>query len=647
MARSTDTLEHLWGKLGLDSLPADAGTAMDLDVTRTRNWDEATLRTDASEPPPERIDLPHISLSPPAGEAVADPRKDLVVTGLLGEGGMGRVLLARQESLGRDVAVKIPRPNASRGTVAALVHEARTTGGLEHPGVIPVYSLATDGDGRPALVMKRVDGVSWSMLLRHDDDPAWGRLAAGGVDRLEVHVELLRQVCNAVAFAHKRGVLHRDIKPANILIGEYGEVYVADWGVATKKPKPGEVRKPGLVGSPVYLAPEMVTGDDLQMDERTDVFLLGATLYEVLCGEPPWTGIDLQAVLTAAWECRARPPPPSAPAELVAICGKAMALDPQDRFQSALELREALTGFLRHRGSVQLARAASERLASLEASPAEADRDATYALLSECRFGFTQALKEWPENADARAGLSRCLEAGVRFELGQGNLPAARALARELPVVPPALAEAIEQLEARLAAQRKRTARIERLSQEMDPRVASRQRVAVFATTVAMIMIVVPVIELTPGFKAYLLQLGHWYLAVSLLPVLAVFAGAVWVGRRSILSTRLNRRLVGMLALAGLVTLLGRVMAGLASLDLRTTILGNFLGVIAISLTAGMTLHWGFYWSAVALVGGLSAALLLPGYEPLIFAMSAMTSLVFAVLSWRGWRGEFALPKDE
>lgn len=642
-----DTLEQLWSSLGLDSLPADAGTAVGLDETRTRDWDEATLRADLSGPVTERTDLPSLSLTPPASELQHDRRKDLVVTGLLGEGGMGRVLLARQESLGRDVAVKVPKPGVSSGAVTALLHEARTTGGLEHPGVIPVYSLATNADGQPALIMKRVDGVSWSMLLRHPEDPAWGRLAAGGVDRLEVHVDVLRQVCNAVAFAHKRGVLHRDIKPANVLIGEFGEVYVADWGVATRKPKPGEVRRPSLVGSPVYMAPEMVTGDDAQMDERTDVFLLGATLYEVLSGNPPWSGADLQEVLAKAWECQPPPLPASAPAELAAICRKCLALEPGDRYQSALELREALSGFLRHRGSVQLAEAAAERLQRFQEAVAREDRPTAYALFSESRFGFGQALREWPENAAALEGLRRCLEAGVRFEVSQGNLDAARAIARELPSVPRALADELDALEQRLAREQRIAARIERLAREMDPGVASRQRVAVFVTTIVMILVMVTLIETVAPVKGWLLNLGPWYLAVSLIPVLCIFSLAVWLGRHSVLSTRLNRRMVGIVAASAFMTLLSRIGAALLGQDLRTNSLGNFYAVLGISLAAAITLHRGFSWSFAVLLAGFGLAASSPGYEPPIFALSAMFALIVAVLSWRGWRGEFSLQKRE
>ncbi|HEY1087524.1 MAG TPA: protein kinase, partial [Archangium sp.] len=431
MSSSKDTLELLWRSLGLDSLPPDAGSAESLGSTRVPDWEENTLRHTLSGPPvTERVDLPRISLTPPnLGEVEKEGvHQDLLITGILGEGGMGRVLLARQASLGRDVAVKVPRANASQGTVKALVAEAKTTGGLEHPGVIPVYSMASDAQGMPALVMKRVDGVSWSMLIRHPDDPAWSRIATEGADRIETHVELLRQVCNAIGFAHRRGVLHRDIKPANVLIGEFGEVYVADWGIATRKPAPGEKRKPSLVGTPVYMAPEMVTGDDAQMDERTDVFLLGATLYELLTGLPPWSGPDLKAVLEIAWECEPKAPPASAPQELVAICQKAMAREKADRYASAIEFREALGGFLRHRGSVQLARAAEGRLQTLLATLMSTAHEDVYPLLSECRFGFNQALREWPENTAAKKGLQRCLVATASFELERGNLAAARAL---------------------------------------------------------------------------------------------------------------------------------------------------------------------------------------------------------------------------
>ncbi len=639
MGSSPDTMDRLWQSLGLDSLPPDAGSAENLGGTRVPDWDEVTLRhvTVASVPTEERVDLARLTLKPPAGQVPA-PERDLMVTGLLGEGGMGKVLLAHQNSLDRDVAVKVPRENATKGTIAALISESLITGGLEHPGVIPVYSMASDAHGQPALVMKRVDGVSWSMLLRNREDPAWARIATPGTDRIETHVELLRQVCNAIAFAHRKGVLHRDIKPSNVLIGEFGEVYVADWGIAIRKLSAGERRKPSLVGSPVYLAPEMVTGDDAQMDERTDVFLLGSTLYELLTGNPPWRGIDLRSVLEDAWQCKPRPfPTATTPPELAQICLKAMSPEKEDRYASALEFREALSGFLRHRGSVRLARAAEERLQTLLATLQSTSKENVYPLLSECRFGFTQALREWPENAAAKAGLTRCIEAMAQYEISQGNLAAVRSLLSELTHPPAELVAAADELEKSAAESKRRHERLEHLSQEMDPKVASRQRALVFVTTV-----------LATGFSALIPpsefeRFGTWNLTVRMCFPIGILAIAVFLGRRSILSTRLNRRLIGMVAVAGLMVLVQRVLAGAMGFSNRETLLHNFVMVLAVSITGGITLHWGFFWSAGAMVLGLTTAILIPGYESPLFNLSTAGALIFSVLSWRGWRGEFSL----
>lgn len=647
MSPPADTLSRLWATLGLDSLPADAGTAESLAETRVPDWEQATLRQDLASSPPvtERVDLPRITLSPPDldGPGGHEPHQELVVTGLLGEGGMGRVLLARQESLGREVAVKVPRPGATRGTINALLAESKVTGGLEHPGVIPVYSLASDAKGQPALVMKRVDGVSWSMLIRHAEDPAWSRIGNPGADRLETHVELLRSVCNTIAFAHRKGVLHRDIKPANVLIGEFGEVYVADWGIATTKVRHGEQRKPRLVGTPVYMAPEMVTGDDAQMDERTDVFLLGATLYELLSGEPPWSGADLKQVLEVALGGRPRPLPPGAPQELVEICAKAMAASPADRYASVLELREALGGFLRHRGSVQLARAAEGRLEALMASLQGSAHDEVYPLLSECRFGFSQALREWPENAAARRGLSRCIEATAHFELARGNLAAARALIDELEDVPALLREALLQLEKQRAAAARQQQRLEHLSQELDPRVASRQRVWMVVVSIIAISAAVLLPLLFPELRAELRRLGNWYMSSLMAGVLGMYALAVWYWRGALLSTRLNRRVTSLVGVAMLGTLGQRVVGAIMGLEVREVVMQNHVLVAAVCIAGGATLHSGFFWSAAAFLTGLLLSWLSPGYEPQLFGLAAVVALIVAATSWRGWRSELAL----
>jgi serine/threonine protein kinase len=643
---SGETLDLLWRRLGLDSLPPDAGTAASLQETRRDNWDGNTVRAAAINVS-EREDLPRISLSSPElGDSPHVPRsKELLVTGVLGEGGMGRVLLARQASLGRDVAVKVARTGATTGDVAALTHEALMTGSMEHPGVIPVYSLASDGHGNPALVMKRVEGVSWGILLRHSDDPVWNHIASPGAERIDSHIEILRQVCNAIAFAHRKGVLHRDIKPTNVLIGEFGEVYVADWGIA--RAKNGPIRKPSVVGTPLYLAPEMAAGDDAQMDERTDIFLLGATLYEVLTGAPPWSGPDLKAVVETAWLCEPSPLPASAPEELVAICMKAMAREKVDRYQTVVELREALGGFLRHRGSVQLARAASQRLESLKKSLSEGHAESIYPLLSECRFGFTQALREWPDNAVAKKGLTDCVEATARYELSRGNVAAARELASALEVLPQSLHTELVAAEARASQQKQRAARIEHLSTQMDPRVAARERTYVFlAVAVTIVFATLP--RLIPSLnQAMHAQLGDWSIVLRISMIIGVFFAAVALGRRSLLSTRINRRLVGLIGVSAMGTLIQRVVCVLLGVDERVVLMNNMVLMAMICVAGGLTVFWGFNLAAATVILALIGAFIFPGNETLFFAGAAMGALFFSILSWRGWRGEMTLKNQE
>ncbi len=149
----------------------------------------------------------------------------------LGEGGMGRVYLAEQPSIGRHVALKALRPDRRDEYYSLkLLHEARITGRLEHPNIIPVHSIGADREGWPLYVMKRVAGVSWRDALREPE--RLPKVFQNVGDTLEAHLEIFERICNAISYAHAHGILHLDLKPSNVMLGEYGEVYVVDWGVA-------------------------------------------------------------------------------------------------------------------------------------------------------------------------------------------------------------------------------------------------------------------------------------------------------------------------------------------------------------------------------------------------------------------------------
>jgi serine/threonine protein kinase len=171
------------------------------------------------------------SLRPSPPQAlIKKPAQEIEILRTLGEGGMGQVFLARQHSLDRQVAVKAIKPSqVGEYAQLAMLHEARIAGALEHPNVVPIHSLSQDADGLPLLVMKRIDGTSWKDLLKNPRHPYWLKEPQ---ERLQQNIEILMQVCNALHFAHTKGVLHRDIKPENVMLGNFGEIYLLDWGIA-------------------------------------------------------------------------------------------------------------------------------------------------------------------------------------------------------------------------------------------------------------------------------------------------------------------------------------------------------------------------------------------------------------------------------
>lgn len=431
----------------------------------------------------EEVETPLPTMDVREGDA------ELGLLSTLGVGGMGKVMLAVQRPLQREVAVKLPKSAVVTPQLTAeLLREAMVTGRLEHPNIVPVHLLGRSTAGAPFFVMKRIEGTAWRQLL---DEPAtlaqFGRRAD---DVLGFHLSVLLEVCDAVAFAHSRGVLHRDLKPDNVMLGRFGEVYVLDWGIAvTLRDDPLLSRAAdsrGICGTPGYMAPEMASGEGHKLSERTDVYLLGALLHHILAGRPPHRGATVIEVLTEAWE--GKPPTFAAtvPDELAAVCRKAMARDSAQRFASVQEFRDSLEGFLRRRDSLALAAEAERRLVALEQALAQKQAGATVDALglqvafTECRFAFQQVKGVQGLEAAAKQGLSRALVAMARGELLDENLPAARALASQLEEVPASLSADLEALAQKLAGRKARVAALEQLEQETDINLAVslRSRVA-------------------------------------------------------------------------------------------------------------------------------------------------------------------------
>jgi serine/threonine-protein kinase len=300
---------------------------------------------------------------------------------LLGKGGMGEIRLAHDTRVDREVAVKLMRRDAARSPDATVrfLREARVQGRLDHPAVVPVHDLGVDERGAPYFAMKRLTGTTLADVLAAAAEDADAR--ARWPRRLLL--DRLADVCLAIEFAHARGVVHRDLKPANIMLGDYGEAYVLDWGIARvaddrpgirgedlgsidAPPAAGHTAAGALLGTPGYMAPEQMRGDPI--DARADVYALGCILFEVLTlhtALPPGEAAFAATLDAEPHHPRLRHPDADVPPELDDACARATAPDPADRTPSARELAAAIRAYLD--GDRDLARRKELALAHAEA----------------------------------------------------------------------------------------------------------------------------------------------------------------------------------------------------------------------------------------------------------------------------------------
>jgi serine/threonine-protein kinase len=305
----------------------------------------------------------HAPLLRPVGPAAAGEGRPAEagryrLLGEIARGGMGAVLRGHDADLGRDLAIKVLLEKHRRDpeVLRRFVEEAQIGGQLQHPGIVPVYELGVFPDRRPFFAMKLVQGQTLAALLAGRTGPAQDRARYLGV---------FEQVCQTVAYAHARGVIHRDLKPSNVMVGSFGEVQVMDWGLAKVLAQGGaadewrarsaegdrvntlragssahDSRAGSVLGTPAYMPPEQARGEVERLDERADVFGLGAILCEVLTGRPPYVGdstaeIRRRAEQAELGDALARLDACGADPDLLALARRCLSADPDHRPRNA------------------------------------------------------------------------------------------------------------------------------------------------------------------------------------------------------------------------------------------------------------------------------------------------------------------------
>ncbi len=363
----------LMGK-ALELHQGDAGRALDSLSPAGKAGARALAATDSTSPSADRT-MPSGEHSQPVDSlegvenvcSEAAGRYDLArgpgaTVVELGRGGIGRVLVAYDAFMGREVALKELLPThapgepgtaSTRSLEARFLREARLTGQLEHPAIVPLFEVTRRRDGSLFYTMQRVRGRTLAEALE----------SAGSLPkRLELLPAVLT-VCQAVAYAHSRGVVHRDVKPQNVMLGPYGRTFLLDWGLARVRGKDdprgkelklapdltGDQVVPGAIGTPSYMSPEQAQGKVEEIDERSDVWGLGAVLYQLVTGDPPYDGthpMEVVAKILRDPVVSAAQRQPKAPKELLAIISKCLQKERAQRYPSAAFVAQDLEAFL-------------------------------------------------------------------------------------------------------------------------------------------------------------------------------------------------------------------------------------------------------------------------------------------------------------
>jgi serine/threonine protein kinase len=405
------------GATSLDTLRQGAASPPHLDVDfEAMGLTIKTIKEGAplSDEPEDELEL----------HSLRNCTRDYRVSKLLGRGGQGEVFEAEHRLMGRTVALK--RAIGSTDQQRDFFKEAFTSAQLDHPNIVPVYELGMmqeSNEPRPVLAMKKVEGVSWSELIRRDRE--WREVFFE--EYMIRHLQILLQVINALAYAHSKGIIHRDLKPSQVMVGSYGEIFLLDWGLAVflgrgadQEPPPAYLESrlftPESIscpaGTPAYMAPEQTHFNAKALSKATDIYLVGAVLYELLTGRPPHAELDLAAALESARRNVFHPLPESTPIELAGLVDKCLETEPAHRPESLEDVRAAINDYLSGSGKKR----ESTRLVNEVARMGEFS---SYPQVSDALRMLAQAEHLWPANPDVEEERQRLLTHFVQIAVAE------------------------------------------------------------------------------------------------------------------------------------------------------------------------------------------------------------------------------------
>ena len=529
--------------------------------------------------------------------------------GVLGEGGMGRVISGIQASTGREVAVKEVRSERATNYIRKrLLQEAWITGLLEHPNIIPIYTIERNEHNQPMILMKRVSGKTWHSYLQEPDSIPNDN---NEIERLQWHLKIFDEVCSAVHYAHDKGIIHRDIKPENVMLGSYDEVYLLDWGIAVAVDDryqewiPTAKKTKGIAGTPTYIAPEMIKGESVSI--QSDIYLLGATLFEITEGKAPHTGVSLEDL---ANHCATFEPKfTKTPTRLQPIIRQAMAIKPDDRYPNVESLQREIQQVLRSLDMQKIIDGVHLEMAGFEEKIVQErpSRTLLYEHFVAVRFGIKQVNEDFLSERDFERyeGLLRAL---CEWELRANRPETAQLLVHEFREYPTDIGERIQQQKQEVKQEQER---LRKIDIEQSDTIGIRTRAFVIILTIIG----------WAAFPAWVVatkvdyNYGHLFMQSTAMLSWMLLIG-VWA-KDTLSSTEVNRRTFGMLLAEPLFHTITDLCAWTMDWTAQEAWLLRFV-----------------VWSTMLLSYGI---LMEVRFLPIAFAYSLLTIGLFTSPEWTDW----------